>query len=326
MKFFRSGSRFLQVGSLFMLVVVVCLAAFYATITYFLGGAQQIEVPSLVGKEVTIALEQLSELDVNIRVDKLSYSDRFEKGRIISQKPPAGRRMKKGRAVYIEISRGLNTLPMPKLTLLEENLAVQLLNNNGLAVQRLLRSCSRLDEGLVIAQQPPAFVDASRNQGVELIVSSGSCDRFFVMPEFRSFDFVGVTKLLKPYGINYLRGEYSGSKQRRHVPGTIANQRPGRGEIVGRGDVAYFEVHGFDERFVDNPIELRYVRSRLPYGFLRGQMSVQVYDDRLNPVRFVRKAEPGENIELVVPIAKGLLPQIYYNERPVEYYSIVKTP
>jgi serine/threonine-protein kinase len=326
MKMPMIGARFLKTSGVFFLVVAVCLITFYATITYFLGSAQQIVVPGLVGKDVTVALEQLSELDINIRVDKLSFSERFEKGQVIAQKPPAGRKMKKGRAVYIEISRGLNRVPMPKLTLLEKNLAVQLLRNNGLTVQRLLSSCSNLDEGLVLAQTPPAFVDASRNQGVELVVSSGSCERYFVMPEFRTFDFVGVTNLLKEYGITYLRGEFRGGKQRQHSPGSIANHRPSRGEIVASGDITYFEVYGYDERFVDNPMELRYVRSKLPYGLLQGQVSVQVYDDRLTPVRLMKKAKPGENVEWVVPIARGLLPQVYYNEKLVEYYSIVRIP
>jgi hypothetical protein len=60
-------------------------------------------------------LELLSGLDLNTKIGGLQYSGDIPANHIISQDPPAGSEVKKGRSVRIVISRGPASVQVPNL-------------------------------------------------------------------------------------------------------------------------------------------------------------------------------------------------------------------
>lgn len=94
--------RMVNLSLLIILLVLVGsgLASFYAI---FIGG-RNVEVPSLEGRPVAEALDEIQRLGLLSRVDEIDSS--LPKGAVISQWPEAGAEVRKGKVVLLKVSKG----------------------------------------------------------------------------------------------------------------------------------------------------------------------------------------------------------------------------
>lgn len=80
----------------------------------FLKG-ETISVPDLKGKTVLEAKNELGKLKISIEVKSSRFSSDTERGRVVSQEPPPGARLKVFKRVGIIISRGSELVRIPKV-------------------------------------------------------------------------------------------------------------------------------------------------------------------------------------------------------------------
>lgn len=294
---------------------------FYATLTLLLGKVESVTMPVLEGQELVSALESLSRLQLSTRIERLEYSDKFEKGHVIVQTPPAGRTIKVGRTVMLVVSKGLQQVTMMDLVGLEQPLAEQILKNNGMQVQRFLSACSVLPAGRISAQYPVAGDFTLRDEPIQLAVSNGSCSNLFVMPDFRGRGYEQVTAELDARGVAFVRelsDEGSGDR--------VVGQQPAAGTVVGSGDplnglVRLTMPRGFVPRR-DERIKLHYVRYMLPYGFLRPRLTLKFYLPSLDAVEIDIPTSPGKNVEWIAPSVEGLPPEVLLDEQRQSDYAL----
>ncbi|UCF94094.1 MAG: PASTA domain-containing protein, partial [Desulfobacterales bacterium] len=74
-------------------------ASAYITLTLIIKSEDTVIVPDLVGKDVVLALEFLTDLDLNTKVRGSEYSVDMPKNQVIFQDPEPGSEIKKGRDV-----------------------------------------------------------------------------------------------------------------------------------------------------------------------------------------------------------------------------------
>jgi beta-lactam-binding protein with PASTA domain len=97
------------------IVSAVPYAAF-AMLDTFTKHGEKIEVPQVVNKTYTEALEMLENSDLVAVVSDSIFDKNFAPGTILSQNPTAGNEVKSGRQIYLTVNmKGLPPVKMPDL-------------------------------------------------------------------------------------------------------------------------------------------------------------------------------------------------------------------
>ncbi len=74
-----------------------------------------VNVPSVVGMNVTAASPLLAEAGLNVMEPREQFSTTVPKGTVMSQLPYAGATVKEGRRIYLTVSKGIETMKVPSL-------------------------------------------------------------------------------------------------------------------------------------------------------------------------------------------------------------------
>src|SRR5574344_2359479 len=87
----------------FLVMVVVCLAVFFASVK----GAEKVMVPNVIGKDLETALLEMQAKELYPKI-QLKYSDiPGDEGTILDQNPDAGAIVKAYRRITLTVSRGV---------------------------------------------------------------------------------------------------------------------------------------------------------------------------------------------------------------------------
>lgn len=295
-----------RLGVLVAASLVLCGIAFYTTLVLLQGSVGNVAVPPLVNLDLPQAMEELSHLGLDARVEQSDFSDRYAEGKVLAQKPLAGRSIKQGRTVFLTVSKGLRQLRMLDLFGMERALAEQILRNNGLTVERILSSCSDTSAGRVVGQTPEPGANMQRLSRIELAVSSGPCERLFLLPDYQQRPLSEVASELESAHLPFIKVE---SEDSGDEPVVLA-QFPAPGSVVGWSDIVQLKVPRGTIQRLTRPLRLRYMRYFVPYGLSRQTLRVKSYLQNLSATEIDIQVPAGKNIELVVPVLEGLTPEV----------------
>lgn len=109
---------------------------------------------------------------MNIELKSEEFSSQVSAGRIITQTPIAGSKLKKGDSISVIISRGNTKVPVPNVVGMKLSDAEKLLNDNGLLLGNVKYQYNSAKEGTVLEQ---SLLGGSSDEGqkVSLVVSKG---------------------------------------------------------------------------------------------------------------------------------------------------------
>lgn len=156
-------------------------------------------------------------------------------GRIISQDPPAGSRVRKGRLVHLLVSQGSPVREIPDLVGKTVRSARLDLAQEGLEPGAVLMLPSEsVPEGEVIGTHPQRGAAPRRDGSVDLLVSGGQQRAIYLMPDYRGLEIVEAARRLRAAGIAV--GTYEASVGRR-----VVAQEPGPGEPIASGQSAMLD-------------------------------------------------------------------------------------
>ncbi|MBX3097033.1 MAG: PASTA domain-containing protein [Fimbriimonadaceae bacterium] len=136
-----------------------------------------VDVPNIVGKNVTEAASELKKSGLTLKQVREDYNDKFGKGTIISSDPAAGReRAREGSTVYVVVSRGGLTVEVPDLKGKTVAQARALLAEVNLVLDENPTRVRSTDvgEGKIVNQNPSAGVQISRDSRINVRVSAGN--------------------------------------------------------------------------------------------------------------------------------------------------------
>ncbi len=135
-----------------------------------------------------------------IKIDNEVDSNLYEKGCVVSQDIAPKSKMKKGRAVYVVVSRGSKIVPVPGLIGSLTSKAVIDLKNAFLDVgyEASVPSAS-VPENIIIAQSPPAGENVPSGSVINILKSSGPKKPSFIMPDFKGNNISVIYGAMKKY-------------------------------------------------------------------------------------------------------------------------------
>ena len=137
-------------------------------------------VPSLTGKTMDQAKQELNGTGLGIRQVGTASSDTVEKGQIISQDPADGKTVEKNTTIEVIISSGAadgsseNTVDIPNVVGQSETDASAALTAKGFNVTKTTSYSSSVAEGYVISQTPNGDTQGKEGDTITLEISLGS--------------------------------------------------------------------------------------------------------------------------------------------------------
>lgn len=155
--------------------IVVVAGVFFASFFFVSGGdkVQEIELPDFTNMSLSEAQNMVINSELVIVVDKEVQSDKIGAGKIISQSPKGGEKVKENATIKVVISAGEGDFPMPELVNRKQEDAEKVLTDKNLVFSFVDEPSDTIPEGYVVRQTPEAgtYIDAATT--VTVYVSSG---------------------------------------------------------------------------------------------------------------------------------------------------------
>lgn len=244
-----------QVGSLLMVLVAVGLLSAITTMHFAIHGAE-VQVPAFKGMTVADARSQASGMGLNLIVDNRYYSGDVAAGHILSQSPAPGTVVRREWRVRIAESLGPQKVDVPATVGNDQRLAALELRRAGLDVGTLARlPIAGIEEGKVIAQDPPAHAQGIERPSVNLLLATPTdvAADGFVMPDLTGTPIVTAQAELNSVGIKTATptfievpippiGAAGSALAAPTVPGSVVAQQPPAGARVEQSTVVRLTV------------------------------------------------------------------------------------
>lgn len=224
--------------------ILLILNCFFlsAVIAYqFTLSGEMVSIPDLKGKTMKEAEEDLVKKKLFLKQSEVQLHERLERGKIISQDPPPGSKIKINKVVNVIVSAGQEKVIIPRLV--GENIQSinQILQDAGLRKGKISYvHTQKYAAGKVIAQYPAELEEAGRESRISLLVSQGEREKKYVMPDLLGKHISTVLNKLRElnYTVEQVRHSYYPGLE----SGIIIKQFPPQGYRIQKRNLITLEV------------------------------------------------------------------------------------
>jgi len=158
-------------------------------------------VPPLVGMSPADAERAASGLGLQITIERQYYSPQIAEGRIMSQLPLPGTKVRHGWLVRVAQSLGPTRFAIPDVTGESEHAAELNIRRRGLDVGSMAAVQSQgIPADQVLAQSPPANATQVAAPKISLLVTAAADPQAFVMPSFLGQPLGSASRTLQDSG------------------------------------------------------------------------------------------------------------------------------
>ena len=242
---------FFRLVLLALTLLVVAMVSALTAMRFAVHG-REVSVPNFSGATPAEARRIAEQNGLQIDVERQYYSATIPEGRILSQLPPAGTKVRRGWEVRVAQSLGPQRVEIPNLIGESERAADISVQRRGLnigAIAQLQLPGAPADQ--VLSQSPPANASGVSAPKISLLISDTPPAQAFVMPSFVGQPLGSATLALQDAGFRVgavtFGPEPGGEPTTASVPAPspatiIVSQAPAPGEKVLAGTAVNFEV------------------------------------------------------------------------------------
>jgi len=196
--------------SVFIFLVLSASLLVYHAYAFWAGDKDDTTVPNVVDIRYDDAALSVESAGLILRIRSEMFSDDKEKDIVIEQLPAAGARVKVGREVLVDVSRGSRTLTTPNVIGLDRNEANTQLESIGVASHFLPSRYSDVaPAGTVINQSPPPGDPIALGETVELVASAGTLNRAIQMPNLEGMFYEDALQTVRESHLRLSRVSYT---------------------------------------------------------------------------------------------------------------------
>jgi beta-lactam-binding protein with PASTA domain len=193
----KSAARF----ALLALVLLIVAMISALTAMRFAIHVQEVAVPSLVGLTPAEADRAVAGLGLQIAIERQYYSPQIPEGKIMSQLPLPGTKVRRGWQVRVAQSLGPTRVAIPDVTGESEHAAEFNIRRRGLDVASMAEmQAPGIPADQVLAQSPPANATQVLAPKISLLVTDAAEPQAFVMPSFIGQTLGSVNRTLQDEG------------------------------------------------------------------------------------------------------------------------------
>lgn len=193
----KSAFRF---ALLALILLIVAMVSALTAMRFAIHG-QEVTVPPLVGLGPAEAERATAGLGLQISTERQYYSPQIPEGRIMSQLPLPGTKVRRGWQVRVAQSLGPTRVAIPDVTGQSEHAAELNIRRRGLDVASMAEIQSPgIPADQVLAQSPPANAAQVAAPKISLLVTIAADPPAFVMPSFVGQPLGSVNRTLQDEG------------------------------------------------------------------------------------------------------------------------------
>jgi serine/threonine-protein kinase len=224
--------RFLKGIGIFLALVLVGVLSAIAVVALLLR-QEEVRTPDLTGQDIVSVIEIVSREGLQIKVDRREPSQTIPRDVVISQTPPPGSGIKKGRAVRVVVSQGPSELLTPSLIGERYRKAEFAVRQAGFLPPDITPVWSDTAErDTVIAQDPPAGTPLEKGGKISLLVSRGKRTPVFVMPKLLGRKAEEAVRAVDRMGLQHRLAEKASPADSSAGERIVVSQKPAPGHPV----------------------------------------------------------------------------------------------
>jgi beta-lactam-binding protein with PASTA domain len=211
-----------------LLALVLLIVAMVSALTAmrFAIHGQEVAVPALVGLAPAEAERAVAGPGLQLSIERQYYSPQIPEGRIMSQLPLPGTKVRRGWQVRVAQSLGPTRVAIPDVTGQSEHAAELNIRRRGLDITSMAQvAAPGIPADQVLAQSPPANATQVAAPNISLLLTGPSQSQAFVMPSFVGQSLGSVSRTLQDEGFKL--GNVSVAAPAAEPAGDAAN--PGAG-------------------------------------------------------------------------------------------------
>lgn len=181
-------------------LVVVALVSALTAMRFAIHG-QEVQVPAVIGLSPGDAERAVAGLGLQIEVERQYYSPTIAEGRIMTQMPLPGTKVRRGWQLRVAQSMGPQRVTIPDVTKESERAAELNLRRRGLEVASVAEiQLAGASPDQVLAQSPPANAGQVSAPKTNLLVTVAPDTPAFVMPNLTGQPLGTATRTLQDAG------------------------------------------------------------------------------------------------------------------------------
>lgn len=164
-------------------------------------GPERYQIPNLSKLTLEAATKLLTSIPVSNPIFDERFSDQFPKGYVIATEPASGSSVKRGAAIRIIVSKGIEQIELKDYVSTLGKDAINELKTLGfkVVVERIYNE--KILEGLVITQVPSEAKSYPKGTEIKLYVSKGSA--YAIVPNLKGKSVKEATNILKNLGLTW---------------------------------------------------------------------------------------------------------------------------
>jgi beta-lactam-binding protein with PASTA domain len=183
-------------------LLTVALVSALTAMRFAIHG-REVTIPKVIGMTPPEAERAVANAGLHVVVERQFYSPDVAEGRIMSQVPDAGTRVRRGWEIRVAQSLGPQRIAIPDVTGESERVAELNIRRRGLEIGSLAEANlpDPASSGKVVAQSPPANASGVSTPKISMLVSDGPPPLEFVMPNLVGQPLGSATLSLQDAGL-----------------------------------------------------------------------------------------------------------------------------
>ena len=246
--------RFIQIVLLTLVLMTVALISALTSMQLAIHG-REVTIPKIVGMTPADAERAGGASGLQIVIERQFYSSDVPEGRIMTQTPAPGTKVRRGWLIRAAQSLGPQRVAIPDLTGTSARAAELNLRHRALTLGSMAQvSLPDSPRDQVVSQSPPPNANGVSAPRISLLVSAGSSPESYVMPNLTGQPLGSVTLTLQDAGLRV--GKVSvlppvtapgaevavATSSEASAASMIVTQWPAPGQKITAGDAVNFEV------------------------------------------------------------------------------------
>ncbi|MBS1849441.1 MAG: PASTA domain-containing protein [Acidobacteria bacterium] len=230
-----------------LLLIVVFLVSMLTAMRFAIHG-REVAVPDLLSKTPSEA-QRLSEAEgLQVEIERQYFSPNVPEGRILSQAPPAGSKVRRGWQIRVAQSLGPQRVEIPSVLGQSQRVAEINIRRRGLEIAGVaLIAMPGADPDQVLSQSPPPSASGISAPKISLLVSGPAATQAVVMPSFVGQPMGTVRQTLEDAGFHLgtvapAAADSAAPSSAPAAASIVVSQTPPAGEKVLLGATINFQV------------------------------------------------------------------------------------
>ena len=252
----KSALRFVMLA---LILLIVAMVSALTAMRFAIHG-QEVGVPALVGLTPIEAERSVAAAGLQITIERQYYSPQIPEGRIMSQLPLPGTKVRPGWQIRVAQSLGPTRVAIPDVTGQSEHAAELNIRRRGLEIASTAQvEAAGIPADQVLSQSPPANATQVLAPRINLLVTVAPEPQGFVMPSFVGQALGTASRTVQDSGFRLgnvsvapvpAPADATGAPSIVEIPppaqpspaSIVASQSPAAGQKVFAGTTVNFEV------------------------------------------------------------------------------------